>query len=296
MVRRSRNGRAFLLALGCAAAVAACNAIAGLGEDFALDPNAGDGSIGTGEGGGPDGQGTDAPADGLVQGDAKADSPVGDGGLFCSSVTDATFCDDFEKGGRGANFDWSGMAKGPTAADASIELTTVGVGGTRGLRVSVYETTPGFMVGDFAHLNLVIGGPNPRLNAVVEVEFEFRVLSRAPVDYLALGIVAFPNQASGGEHGVAAYDTGQVSITGTRSAAAISGETQWHHALIRLEREAGGLTAKRFVTIDTIVQDDSPNHPLPNSGGTFLRLGTMNPGANVGAMTAAFDNVVIRRQ
>lgn len=284
------------VALGCAAAVAACNAIAGLGEDFTLDPNAGDGSIGKTDGADPDAQGNDAALDGLVQSDAPPDQLVSDAGPFTCVGVDAEFCDDFETATPDPNFGWSDTQRSPTAADASVTvMADAGVGGTRGLYVSMYESTTGFATGDFAWLTQSIGGADPRVNALVDVEFDIRVPDRA-VDYLATGILAFPNGGAPGEFGVAAYPTNKISHTGgTAAPNAVGPNSAWHHVHITLQKDGAG-TVKRTLEIDKRQQSSTATQPVPTGGGTELRLGAFNTGAGVGVNSVVFDNVLIRRQ
>lgn len=292
MAMRPRSFRSMIAAIAFAGALAACNLIAGLGEDFVVDPNAGDGPVTPTEGG------TDGRPDGSTDGqqtDAPADNAVGDARFSCVGV-DADFCDDFETPTVDPNFGWTSTQRSPTASDAAVAiLPEAGIGGSYGLYVSMYESTPGFSTGDFAWLTQSIGGPDPRNNALIDVEFDFRVPERT-VDYLATGILAFPNGGAPGEFGVAAYPTNKVSHTGgTPAADAVGPNSAWHHAHIVLERTDASIV-KRTAFIDTKLQSSTGGHAVPGAGGTELRLGTFNAGAGVGVNSAFFDNVIIRRK
>lgn len=278
------RGLVLLAALGATlASFAACADLSGLAGDGTVDAA------------------VDAPSTGDATVDVSSDSSSSDAlqerladAGFCQGI-DAEFCDDFERTSvDDPKLGWSSRLS--SAADASVSvLPGQGLGGSRGLYVAVSEATASPAMGDFAYLGQNIGGNDPGANALIEVELDLRIATRA-VDYLAVAAIVFPNAAgASGEIGVATYDTNKLSVTGAAAANAVGPATAWHHVIIAIERESNGAT-KRVLSIDGLVQASLTGEPTPASGGAQLRLGAFNPGAGTGTSGAVFDNVVIRRR
>jgi predicted small secreted protein len=288
MVQRRLRVIAGVAALG--SALAACNLIAGLGEDFRVGET----------GGGAEGGGDAIAADGAVEGASPGDSQTDTQPLVDASTEDALcpstafFCDDFE-GPRTTPFGWNQAVDMSLDASIAVEPGMGFNGASQGLRVAKYERTPDFSTGTNAYLMKIVASGNPGAYLRFDVGFHFRRL-KMDTDYAELAILTFPNGAADREHGVAAYELDLVSTLKIAGAKAQNDGAMWHRANVILSRPTA-LTATfaRTVIIDGVIVDATTGYSFPTTGNTELRLGVQNLGQRTGVVEAAYDNVSISR-
>lgn len=295
MAMRSRHFRVLLLTLGCAGAIGACNAIAGLGEDFVVDPSRSDGSLPTNEAG-SDGQSGDGGTDAQAS-DAPTDTFVPDGatGPFCASADSGTngkgYCWDFESADGPPSFGWSGKLS-PTGYAMDV-IADAGAAGSRGLDVTLTQST-GSKNGWLFQTLPFAGAPNAFSH--MELEFDFNVVSVTALYATGLGMLTFPAvSADVHEFGVSQYKTGstvsRLSVEGSE-AALVKGT--WQRAKIVLDRPDGAVDFVERVTVG-VVEVDTQTGIKPGTGATEIRLGLFSTSGENGSIHAKFDNVVLRR-
>ena len=276
MVTRSRRFRAMLMAIGCAGAIAACNAIAGLGEDFALDPNAADGSLasmdegGTLEGGGRDGSRTDGQ---LPDGGSDTSTTDGAAETFCATADSGDnakgYCWDFEMAGGPPNYGWNAPR---IEKDASLKvLLGSGIDGSHGLEVYVEQK-----VGSLSNVWLGKTLTSAAGDVHLELEYEFAVQASANIMYSAgVGMLAFYQTGTApNEFGVSTYEysvvASRLKTLDSTKAAPIAPDGSWHKARVVLDR---GTTAALFS--ETASVDGTEVEALPKSVG-LVRSSSLN--------------------
>lgn len=295
MARRTRiNARAILALAGFAAALAACNLLAGLTEDYAVDPDsatpsmteAGDTSMVD-----PDGSKADSSMDGEVSVDAGRDAAPD--GPFCKSIdaSAVVFCADFEEAGA-SPFGWDSVFKGNTP---SAVFTVDPTGGYYGAGLDVV-TQKDASASAAAWFETIIVAGDPNQHAHYEAELDFQDVA-SPITYTALGIITFDDGSSNPrEHGFGTFNNGvSLSKLSPQGPESILDKKEWHHAFIRLNRPTVGARYDRTLTIDKTDVVVTPAMALINSGGVQLRLGTFNTGTGSGVLHARFDNVIVRQ-
>ncbi len=291
MAMRPRNFRVMIAAIGFAGALAACNLIAGLGEDFVVDPDAAGGPVTPTEGG-TDGQ-ADAATDGPPTTDAPTDRFVPDAAvlLFCDLADTGTngngFCDDFESDAGPPEFGWTSVL---IERDASVRVSPkVGVGGSRGLDVYLSQPT-----GGSSNVWLAKTLTTAVSDTRVELEFEFNVASPVTIFSAGLGMLTFPAGGSPKEFGISTYmNASVISQLGTIDAQqkAIS-PNKWYRTLVVLDRPNTGALFSETVTVDGTVVDTVSN--ITPAGSTEIRLGLFSTAGSTGSMRVRFDHVVVR--
>lgn len=303
----AKRARAIVLLAGCAAALVACNLLAGLTDDYAYNEEAG--SAMTSEAGDesavvdPDGSRSDAPGNETSVDAADGSKPTTV--PFCDRVNDAgdatvVFCSDFEAPDSSTGsmpFGWTSI-KYINGADASFTRDPQGGYEGAGLSVVTNKTPSGMSVAAWLEYSVTSGNPN----VAAHYEAEMQVKSEAsPITYTALGILTFNDlDASVREHGVAAKDTNTfVQNLSPGSVVSVNNvPPPWHHVVIRLDRPTPGAQYDRRLTIDSRSDIVTPAMSFTNTGAVKLRIGTFNTGTSptdTGMLRARFDNVVVRQ-
>jgi hypothetical protein len=280
------------LALFAFAALAACNAITGLSDDFRL-------ASAPLDAGGDD----DAPAEppppppppGDDAGDSGStpDAPI-EAGAFCtdagalSADSGVVFCTDFEGNDPPPTYGWSAtdLVEGGVTVGAGY-----GVGGTHGMRAfaaNMPTSRHAALVETFA------GVPS----AHYDLSFSFEVKGTPAFSYFVVGLVGFNVAGSSNYYGLAEHNESLLDISTPPGATDNIGVTDphdvWHTAVIALDRRDGGATYDGTITVDGTVVD------------TYSGLGTNNKPAEVhvgvfysstepGTAEVWIDNVVVHR-
>lgn len=282
MRRRSLAARAWAVA-AAAAALAACNAITGLSDDYHLATT--DGGAPGNDGAGNDGE---PPGDGGHDGEADADASR-DG--FCATADAANgACFDFDDPGADAG----GTTYEKNASAASVRVVAgEGKAGSGGLVVHHERLASA----PSSYVWFAVSLPQtafPREFAAYEMEYDVRTTETA-LDYVALGILTFPSDwDSNAEYGTALYGNQSkniISKLAPQGDGKISGG-DWHHVRVRLTRGDGSFA--RDLLLDGTQIDTSAYLP-PASGTSEVRLGAFNSSLGAGSVTTTFDDLVVRR-
>jgi predicted small secreted protein len=287
-----------------AAALAACNLIAGLGEDFRLDT---DGSITPGEDGGLDGSNADGSLPDGSPLEGSSDAPPGDGGKlenFCD-VTDAGakgYCWDFEQAGSGPKFNWDTPFFENDASivnAAAVVQPGIGIGGSHALEVYLSQTGTNLTSNVWLPKPLASVGAPSSLSRI-EVDFDFNVVQVNGLYSAGIGMITFPSAASPKEFGISTYQNGNTisRLVSVGTEASITLDT-WHHVRIVLVKTDGSATFSE--TVDVTPDGGSPTNVEtrsglnPGSGITEIRLGVFSTAGGTGDMRVRFDHLVVRR-
>lgn len=272
-----------------AVAVAACNAITGLGEDFVLaSPDAG-----------ADGAAGDAAigADGEAQDGARPDAAAGDAALdastdaFSCDAANVVFCTDFESD---AGWNASELNNGTV----SFELDA-GRGNSRAMHAHIDNV----QVSRRAALWKRISTTDAKTYAHYDIAFDFRVSAKT-VDYAALGILALTQQGGGlPYYGLAAYtdtpverfdviDDGPGIVADGVGVEDPAGA--WHHAYLTYDRQASG-TYDVEIVVDGTSVDKRSGFDFGTVQTAELRIGILFTTNDTGTMDLYVDNIVVRR-
>lgn len=297
MPRRARSNAKALVALATfAAALAACNLIAGLTEDYSVV--SGDGSTPSGEAGGDGPVDPDGAKDGSPNTDGGQDGTITPDALpparYCDSL-DASgldFCHDFEDDTLGVMPTWSRFQK-DLGTDASIEVSAEGgLGGSRGLVFETYTASTGnrntFLVETLAATKQ----PGDFLS--YDIEFDFLVVASLPDE--AVGVLNFTG-ATPEDHGVAAYSTLDLAskLAPKGTAPGVKLGSKWHHVRISLEHTAPGTMFNKRIAIDGEMNVDTATVSVASASATEVRIGVFST-AGSGRTRVLFDNVVAWRR
>lgn len=280
-----------LVTLACTcAAVAACNAITGLGDDYVLvgvDGGAEDAVTGDGSAGADGGPGGDAD----VSGDAASDGaqPVfscddGPGGqvLFCSTFDPAPQFDGEEQQGGTVTISATGGKDGGAALHAHANEGSVSRKANKWIRVA---------------------GLDAALYQHYEVAFDFRIANRT-LSYAAIGVLAFPQPVSGlpyygaAVHDDAPYarldvvDNGAAGMTPGGAAVEDKPAGTWHHAFMTFDKNGG--TYDLSLSIDGQQVDTHQGFDVLSAQGAELRIGILFGDTSAGVIDVFVDDVVVR--
>ncbi len=309
-------------------ALAACNAIAGLDDDYVLAdsgiplPSDKDGSSGGSEtSSGSDG--SSSGDDGSVDGGKDAAKPPADASapLDCTNPPglehgDVLFCDNFEDttGTPANNFGWTSTLQ--TGGAPTVEAA-IGRNGTRGLRAKA-TTSSTTSVSTGLKKSIPLDFP---LSSTYWLSFYFSVKS-VGIDYSAIGAIqlATGGRTNASEHGVGVYNNAvsvqcpndggppcyneNDQIPGHKHDAfrAVHVETdRWYYAEVFVTRNANGAEYAGKVVVDgqtikthttSALLDGGPTgSPVDFIVGVFYS-GTTNPQST----EVIIDDVVVRQQ
>jgi predicted small secreted protein len=289
-----RASRAPWPALATAAAlIIACNAITGLGEDYALAPGGGDaeptddapsaedgatgdGGIGlveAGDGGGPDGGGPIT---------FSCDAGAGGEVLFCTDFeSPVTWDGDEQSGGTWAVT----VDAGRDASRALHAHANDAIGVSR--KANVWKSLALTDADDYRHY---------------EVFFEFRVANKS-LSYAALGILAFTQPVVGlpyyglAVHPGAPYPKLDVVSNGAMQPDNDAGRDQplesWHRCFMTFDKQASG-TYDLALFVDDQLVDARSDFDVLDPQSAELRIGILFGDTNPGTMDVYIDNVVVR--
>ncbi len=271
-------------ALGTAA-MAACNAITGLGEDFVLAPPDASTEATT----------SDAPAsaDGAAEDGAPPDAPTlvdaAKDALDCDAAN-IVFCTDFE---TDASWNASELKNGTV----SFELDA-GLGNSRAMHAHIDNV----QVSRRAALWKRISAADAKTYAHYDIAFDLRIAQKS-VDYAALGILAITQQGDLPYYGVAAYtdppverfdvidDTPRIVGDGT---GVEDGTGAWHHVYMTYDRQDAGTYAVE-IFVDGVSVDKRSPFDFGDAQTAELRIGILFTTADMGTMDLYVDNIVVRR-
>lgn len=317
-----------------ATALAACNAITGLGEDYRLADVSQDGAPVDDSGVGtvndsattPQDTGTteDATTDaephddasGLVDAgtDAQVDSGGGDAGLCGNTDSTVFFCTDFET----ATNDPSGptpfglkstIVDVQSGINASITVENkVGSGSSRGLVMKMPASNTGPRRA-LLRVNLGQASNFSYYEAVFSMGFGSTALGNAPTfaEFGTFGLPTSSNPAPASNYGLA-FEGGGMAIlkTGYNNAernptkTTLAIPSSWYRVHVQLEMVSGSFVGSLDVTnsAGTVVFDKGtdPNPAkLTPLGELEFDVGAYNVGTSTGALEVRFDDIVIRR-
>jgi hypothetical protein len=297
-----RRSHKLMAALALASgALVACDLLTGLDADYTA--NAHDGAVEpVGEGGGPDGPGSEGSTmDGMV--------PVegGDGAVlsFCKAAQGDTADDDFFC----ADFENGGIATGNTPNDWTSQTNNVGgtislvaeAGVNGSYALDVLSDTPDAAV--YRQLRVTKQFMNTVASDAFksyEVDLHFRLLD-STVNYDAFALLVFGGSMPQ-ENGIAGYKAGPnhlISHEGPLDGGTVmTNDGQWHTAHVVLERTDAGTPFLRSISFNdggTPIETKTPNHTFDPSVAPAFSIGSFNTATSAGLSHVQFDNIVVRR-
>jgi len=280
-----------------AAAVAACNAITGLSDDYHLASAELDGgddasSASDGRGGGSDAPGDDTTDSSAA--DAPSDAPRPNPGAFCTDAgagvdgSNVVFCSDFEADGGP---DWGWTTHDTQNGTLSV-VDDAGFGSTRGLRAYVSDagvSRKAALVEVFQALP----------SAHYDLSFSFRVKGNE-LPYLVVGLIGFNVNGSSNYYGLAEHNELLLDISsppGTTDNIGVNDTPKdtWRKASITLDRVDGGTTYNGTMSVDGTLVDSFNALPSLNQFAE-IRVGTFFTSNGPGTAEVFFDNVVVHRR
>lgn len=279
----------FLLA--ATAALAACNAITGLSDDYHLAATTG------GEDAGSDARGDGAvvaPDGAPVSPDAA--TPDAPATAFCALHASATFCADFEDPSLAAPaYGWDSTGYEKNGGDFGVE-PGIGKDGTRGLR---FRATADGGASLKVALWKTLPGTGPTTTAEYDLDFDFRIAGNSVMDYAALASFSFPVPGDLYNVGLGWYgdyfDTTSPPNPGDVNRLT-EGPGAWRHGRVVLTREPSVTTYALETSIEGAVIDKKAGLSFATATSAQVRVGAYFTSKTSGSIDVVFDNVVAVRK
>ena len=288
-----------------AIALAACNAITGLANDYRLPGD--DGGDGAEAGATPDGStiddsssGTDRQVDGADGSDGGAKdadaNPPDAAPTFCSDAgANVAICTDFEETNPLAKWDNGGTGGQIKGGNGSISVIAgMGVGGSKAYRAIASDALTDRTVALWKAISNV-----PTANARYTASFAF-LIKKKTIDYGVLAALGFIPSFSP-YYGLAIYPTtnklDQSDPPAPSGGLMADGMLEvWHAATITFERiGATGPSFNSKLVVDGITVDEL--RPIDSTGAasTELRIGFLFTSTDSDEAEIYYDNVLVTR-